>query len=101
VRITSTGAGQGTAEIDLRHPELGRVRLELTLVGGALEVVAMVGRSEAAEAIGRSEGEIRLSLAAQGIELKSLRIQTVNSKKKTPEPSRSRQGRAHHKEDKA
>jgi flagellar hook-length control protein FliK len=98
VRIKSGSTGDGSVEIALRHPDLGPLRLEMTMNGRALEIVATAAGQLAAEALDRGENALRSSLSVQGIELKTFRIQLGKSRKKPANRSQSRDGRAPNKE---
>jgi hypothetical protein len=98
MQITMTSSSEGSVEVALRHPDLGPVHLSIALGNGGLDVVAVVHRTAAADAICQSENGLRAGLLAQGITLKTLKVQLGNLKKKTTNQTRSRRGRDFDKE---
>jgi hypothetical protein len=93
VSIKTDSLESGSVEIMVRHPYLGSIRLELTINQHQLEIVAVVGRRAAAEAIRKSEGSLSTRLSAQGIELKNLKIQVGKTQKQNAEKPRTRRYR--------
>jgi hypothetical protein len=67
---------RSTAFVTLSHPALGRIRLQMSISGSSLDVTAFVSRPLAVDHIAQSESHLRENLAAQGIELRTLRIQS-------------------------
>ncbi len=68
--------GEGEARwVELRHPELGEIRLQMQLSDGAMDVAALAESFTAASSLRRSEDRLRRSLGRHGVSLR-MRVQS-------------------------
>jgi hypothetical protein len=81
----------GLAGVELAHPDLGALALEVSLSGNTLSVLATAETESAAAAI--REGQVTLAeqLRAQGITLQALSVVVLRRRVKTQNPKSKRQ----------
>lgn len=74
VRVVAASPRAAQAVVEFDHPTLGRLRLELAMSGGRVEVGTQVSDAGAAFALRAGEAGLRASLAARGLELGTFRV---------------------------
>jgi hypothetical protein len=81
----------GHAEVELQHPDLGDVGLEISLTGRALSVLATTLDERAAAAIREGQATLAQRLLAQGITLHALDVVVLRRREQHPERKPKRQ----------
>ena len=74
LRVTRGERAGNAALIDLDHPKLGRLQLEIRMDGQQMTVRAIATTASSAIAIRASEAALRVSVQKHGVELKELRV---------------------------
>lgn len=74
VHIIADGAAAHAARVELQHPELGAIRLDLRLDQGNLEVRALTASAATAMTLRASEATLRESIAIAGVVLRAMRV---------------------------
>jgi hypothetical protein len=72
------GAGGADAVIEVAHPELGPIRLELSFAGGAVSLRALTPSSATAALLRALEPSVAKALAARGVALRALRVDVAS-----------------------
>jgi hypothetical protein len=72
------GAGGADAVIEVAHPELGPIRLELSFAGGAVSLRALTPNSATAALLRALEPSVAKALAARGVALRALRVDVAS-----------------------
>jgi len=75
----------GHAAVELQHPDLGNVALEVSLNGRTLSVLATAENERAGAAIREGQAALALRLEAQGITLHALDVVVLRRRGRTPE----------------
>lgn len=81
----------GLAAVELAHPDLGALALEISLSGNTLSVLATAETEHAAAAIREGQAALAQQLQSQGITLQALSVVVLRRRAKTPEPKSKRQ----------
>jgi Flagellar hook-length control protein FliK len=81
----------GLAAVELAHPDLGALALEVSLSGNTLSVLATAETEHAAAAIREGQAALAQQLQAQGITLQALSVVVLRRRVKNPEPKSKRQ----------
>jgi hypothetical protein len=81
----------GLAGVELAHPDLGALALEVSLSGNTLSVLATAESEHAAAAIREGQAALARQLQAQGITLQALSVVVLRRRVKNPEPKSKRQ----------
>lgn len=71
-------AGGADATIEIAHPELGPIRLELSFSGGAVSLRALTPSSATASLLRALEPSVAKALAARGVVLRALRVDVAS-----------------------
>lgn len=72
------GAGGADAVIEVAHPELGPIRLELSFTGGAVSLRALTPSSATAALLRALEPSVAKALATRGVALRALRVDVAS-----------------------
>jgi hypothetical protein len=72
------GAGGADAVIEVAHPELGPIRLELSFNGGAVSLRALTPSSATAALLRALEPSVAKALATRGVALRALRVDVAS-----------------------
>jgi hypothetical protein len=72
------GVGGADATIEVAHPELGPIRLELSFSGGAVSLRALTPSSATATLLRALEPSVAKALAARGVVLRALRVDVAS-----------------------
>lgn len=81
----------GLAGVELAHPDLGALGLEVSLSGNTLSVLATAETEHAAAAIREGQAALAEQLHAQGITLQALSVVVLRRRVKTQNPKFKRQ----------
>lgn len=81
----------GLAAVELLHPDLGELALEVSLSGNTLSVLATAETEHAAAAIREGQAALAEQLRAQGITLQALSVVVLRRRAKAQEPKSKRQ----------
>jgi hypothetical protein len=81
----------GLAGVELAHPDLGALALEVSLSGNTLSVLATAESERAAAAIREGQAALAQQLQAQGIKLQALSVVVLRRRVKNPDPKSKRQ----------
>jgi hypothetical protein len=81
----------GLAAVQLVHPDLGELALEVSLSGNTLSVLATAETESAAAAIREGQSALAEQLQAQGITLQALSVVVLRRRAKAQEPKSKRQ----------
>jgi hypothetical protein len=94
IRVLAQGAATQAASVEIRHPELGAIQIDVRLEQGSLEVRAVTASTAAAMTLRASESALRDSIALAGIELRSLHVDRreddPNAARRERKPARRR-----------
>jgi len=74
IHVVADGPATQAARVDVRHPVLGAVQIDLRLEKGSLEVRVVAATAAMAASLKASESTLRESVALAGVELRSLRV---------------------------
>ncbi|HKP62503.1 MAG TPA: flagellar hook-length control protein FliK [Polyangiales bacterium] len=74
IRVTHVTAEGGLAAVELVHPDLGALAIEVSLSGRTLSVLATAETEHAAAAIREGQAALAQKLEAQGIVLQTLQV---------------------------
>lgn len=77
------GQGGADATIDIAHPTLGPIRLEMALTAGGVALRAMTPSTVAAAALRALEPAVARALSARGFALRSLRVDVGSDSRAT------------------
>ena len=91
IRVNHLTPEGGLAAVELRHPELGELAIEVSLSGRTLSVLATVESEHAATAIRESQAALAQRLSEQGITLQTLDVAVLRRKGRAPKPKSKRQ----------
>lgn len=80
----------GLAAVELAHPDLGALALEISLSGNTLSVLATAETEHAAAAIREGQAALAQQLHAQGIMLQALSVVVLRRRVKPQEPKSKR-----------
>jgi Flagellar hook-length control protein FliK len=86
--VTSEG---GLAAVELVHPDLGELGLEVSLSGNTLSVLATAETERAAAAIREGQATLAAQLHSQGITLQALSVVVLRRRVKNQDPKSKRQ----------
>lgn len=86
IRVTHVTPEGGLAAVELAHPDLGAVALEVSLSGRTLSVLATAETEHAAAAIREGQAALAQKLEAQGIVLQTLQVVVLG--RRAPNPHR-------------
>jgi hypothetical protein len=81
----------GLAAVQLVHPDLGELSLEVSLSGNTLSVLATTETESAAAAIREGQAALAEQLHAQGITLQALSVVVLRRRARAQEPKSKRQ----------
>lgn len=81
----------GLAAVQLVHPDLGELSLEVSLSGNTLSVLATTETESAAAAIREGQSALAEQLHAQGITLQALSVVVLRRRARAHEPKSKRQ----------
>jgi hypothetical protein len=81
----------GLAAVELAHPDLGALALEVSLSGNTLSVLATAETEHAAAAIREGQAALTEQLRAQGITLQALSVVVLRRRVQTQNPRSKRQ----------
>jgi hypothetical protein len=81
----------GLASVELVHPDLGDLALEVSLSGNTLSVLATTESEHAAAAIREGQAALAEQLRAQGITLQALTVVVLRRRAKAQDPKSKRQ----------
>jgi flagellar hook-length control protein FliK len=81
----------GVAAVELAHPDLGALALEVSLSGNTLSVLATAETEHAAAAIRDGQAALAQQLQGRGIQLQALSVVVLRRRLKTTEPKSKRQ----------
>jgi hypothetical protein len=81
----------GLAGVELEHPDLGALALDVSLSGNTLSVIATAETEHAAAAIREGQAALAQQLRAQGITLQALSVVVLRRRVKTQDPKSQRQ----------
>jgi hypothetical protein len=85
-------AGTGRASVELTHPELGTIGLEIELVHGAIRVTATADTESSAQVLQQGQAALAARLLRQGVALEALDVIVVRKRQRKPaNRSRTRQ----------
>ncbi|MCB9632456.1 MAG: flagellar hook-length control protein FliK [Sandaracinus sp.] len=82
------------SSIRITHPELGRVRLQLSVDAEHLDVRAVAESALAARLLAESEETLRREIAKHGVELRRLKVRVDDERATTPPPKARDEGPA-------
>lgn len=85
LHVRSLQNGAHTAAVEVQHPELGRIQLEMNMKANELELKAITQSFQSAMAIRATESILRANIATQNVKLASLRVDVENDEDKGPE----------------
>jgi len=91
IRVNHLTPEGGLAAVELRHPELGEVGVEVSLSGRTLSVLATVETEHAAMAIRESQAALAQRLREQGITLQTLEVAVLRRRGRARDPKSKRQ----------
>lgn len=83
----------GLAAVELAHPDLGALALEISLSGNTLSVLATAETEHAAAAIREGQAALAQQLRAQGITLQALSVVVLRRRLRSPDPKSKGQER--------
>lgn len=78
------GEGGADATIDVAHPVLGPIRLEVSISGGGVGLRALTPSTSTAAALRALEPAIARALAARGLSFRSLRVDVASDSRTSP-----------------
>jgi hypothetical protein len=81
----------GLAAVELVHPDLGELGLEVSLSGNTLSVLATAETERAAAAIREGQATLAAQLHSQGITLQALSVVVLRRRVKNQDPKSKRQ----------
>lgn len=81
----------GLASVELVHPDLGELGLEVSLSGNTLSVLATAETERAAAAIREGQAALAEQLRTQGITLQALTVVVLKRRAKAQDPKSKRQ----------
>ncbi len=98
IQMQALSEHDGNASLQLGHPELGSMVIEIELRHGGVEVRIVVGNTQALDTLRAGEQGLRANVAAHGVELKKLTINIARRQRKQKRRSQARQDRGQREE---
>jgi len=81
LQLGHVDANGGTASLEVAHPHLGDITLEVELSNGVLHVIASAPHEHAAKVLLEGQAQLAERLQRQGVKLKSLDVVVANKRK--------------------
>ena len=91
IRVNHVTPDGGLAAVDLNHPDLGELGIEISLSGNTLSVLATAESEHAAAAIREGQAALAAQLLAQGIKLQALSVVVLRRRAKALKSKSGRQ----------
>lgn len=91
IRVNHVTPDGGLAAVNLDHPDLGELGIEVSLSGNTLSVLATAETEHAAAAIREGQSALAQQLLAQGIKLQALSVVVLRRRVKASKPKSGRQ----------
>ncbi|MBI2893698.1 MAG: flagellar hook-length control protein FliK [Deltaproteobacteria bacterium] len=90
--LKTVAAGREAARVEVQHPELGAIQLDLRLDRGSMDLHAVTTSAASAIALRASESALRTSVALAGVELRGMRVDVAGDPERSIEARKKRRG---------